>query len=178
VAVVSQRVVYESPWLVVVEKEVELGPPRGRETFWSARTRYDYSAVVAVTEDGRVPLVRQFRPAVEETLLELPSGGVEPGEEPEAAVRRELLEETGCEAGELLPLGSLVVDSGRLETRQWGFFAPAVRVVDEAPRPEEPLELVFVAAAELGPLVARGELAMATHLAVLAVAAARGLVSL
>ena len=142
------------------------------------RTRYDYTAVLAVTEDGRVPLVRQFRPAVEETLLELPSGGVEPGEEPEAAIRRELLEETGCEAGEVVSLGAVAVDSGRLQTRQWGFFAPEVLVVSDAPQADEPLEVSFVPVGELGRLVARGEIAMATHLAVIAVAAARGLVAL
>ena len=64
-------------------------------------------------------------------MLELPSGAIEPGEAPEAAARRELLEETGCEAGELVSLGQFHVDSGRLETQQWAFFAPDVRIVDE-----------------------------------------------
>jgi ADP-ribose pyrophosphatase len=178
VRILGRRIEYSSPWLEVVVKDVDVGPPRGQEEFFAARTRGDYAAILAVTDDGRVPLVRQFRPAVEATMLELPSGNVEPGEEPADAIRRELLEETGCEAGELVLLGLLEVDSGRLETRQWAFFAPAVRQVRDGPHTDEPLTLEFVPAAALGGLVARGEITMANHLAVISIAASRGLVRL
>ena len=165
-------------WLEVVVQEVELPEPRGRERFWSVRPTYDYAAILAVTTDGRVPLVRQFRPAVDAEVLELPSGSVEPGEQPDAAVRRELLEETGCEAADLVPLGALLVDSGRLEARQWGFFASDVRVVREGPDTDEQLELLFVPVGELRGLVERGELMVAPHLAIVAAAAARRLIAL
>jgi ADP-ribose pyrophosphatase len=55
-------------------------------------------AVVALTDDGRVVLVRQFRPGPGKELLELPGGLVEPEESVEAAALRELLEETGYRA--------------------------------------------------------------------------------
>ena len=172
--ILERRVEYASPWLEVVAKEVELGPPRGRETFWAVRTN-EYVAALAVTTDGLVPLVRQFRPAVEEELLELPSGGVEPGEPPEDAIRRELLEETGCEADEIVPLGRLSTDSGRMETRQWAYFAPAVRRVRDAPTGDEQLELSFVDPTELRRLIVAGELANAIHLGIVALALLRGL---
>jgi ADP-ribose pyrophosphatase len=158
----------------VVSKVVDLGPPRGRERFWSVRTAYDYAAVLAVTEDGRVPLVRQFRPAVEEHVLELPSGAVDEGERPEDAIRRELLEETGCQAGELVALGSFFTDTGRMETRQWGFYAPGVRVVRDGPETDEPLELLFVPIGDLRGLVTRGELRICPHLAILGAALLQG----
>ncbi len=55
-------------------------------------------------EDGSVLLIRNYRPAVEETLIELPAGTLEPPEPPIETARRELREETGygCEALELL----------------------------------------------------------------------------
>jgi len=172
--IVERRVEYRSPWLEVVAKEVELGPPRGRETFWAVRT-HEYVAVLAVTTEGLIPLVRQFRPAVEEELLELPSGSVDPGESAEEAGRRELLEETGCEAGELVFLGRLTTDSGRMETRQWAYFAPEVRRVREAPQGDEELELSFVEPGELRRLIADGELVQAIHLGIVGAAIVRGL---
>ena len=172
--ILGRRVEYASPWLEVVAKEVELGPPRGRETFWAVRT-HEYAAVLAITTDGLIPLVRQFRPAVEAEVLELPSGTVEPGESPEAATRRELLEETGCEAGELVPLGCLTADSGRMETQQWAYFAPDVRRVNDGPTGEEELELLFVDRDELRRLIVDGELVQAIHLGIVGLALVRGL---
>jgi ADP-ribose pyrophosphatase len=171
--IVARRSVYACPWLEVVEKDVVLAPPRGRETFWSVKTGV-YVAVLAVTEDGRVPLVRQFRPAVESPVLELPSGGVEADETPEQAIRRELLEETGCEAAELRLVGEFHTDSGRMQTRQWAFFAPSVRVVRDGPVGDEQLELLFVGRGDLGGLIADGSFRMAPHLAVVAAAVAAG----
>ena len=60
--------------------------------------RADSVAVVAVDDDGRLLLVRQFREAAGRELVELPAGTVDAGEEPLATARRELEEETGLRA--------------------------------------------------------------------------------
>lgn len=172
-AVGERRVEYRNPWLEVVAKEVDLGPPRGVETFWSVRTG-EYAAVLAVTEDGSIPLVRVYRPALERWVLELPSGGVEPGEDPEAAIRRELLEETGVEAQAVRLAGCLHTDSGRMETKQWAFLAEGARVVRDGPVGDEPLELVWTDRAGLRALVREGEFAMSVHLGVVACALLAG----
>ena len=87
----------ETPWFEMVEKVV------GDKSLlhYSISTR-DYLSVFAVTPDGRFPLVRQFRPAVEMITLELPGGHVEADETPEQAARKELREETGFIADELI----------------------------------------------------------------------------
>jgi ADP-ribose pyrophosphatase len=172
--ILRREVEYSCPWLEIIAKRVKLDPPRGEETFYSVRTTTDYAAICAVTEDGRVPLVRQFRPAVEDSVLELPSGAIDPGEEPEAAIRRELLEETGCEAGEIVTLGVLHTDSGRMETRQWAFFARDVRPGAAEPERHEQLELSFVERSALPKLVATGEFRMAPHVAVVCLALVGG----
>jgi ADP-ribose pyrophosphatase len=175
--ILDRRLAWESPFVRVVEKDVDLGGRRGIETFWSVRTG-GYAAIVAVTPDQRIPLVRQYRPAVETNVLELPSGAIDPGEPPEAAARRELREETGCEAGKLVLLGRLHVDSGRLETRQWAFFTPDARIVDEHPTGDEDLELIFVTPGELEALVLRGEFNLAVHVAMVGLAVLSGRLTL
>ena len=62
-------------------------------------------AVLPLEADGTVWCVRQFRYPFSETLLEIPAGKLEPGEDPESAARRELSEETGLESDDLLYLG-------------------------------------------------------------------------
>ncbi len=175
--ILDRRLAWESPYLRVMEKDVDLGGRRGVETFWSVGT-YGYAAILAVTTDGMIPLVRQFRPAVETMVLELPSGGIDASETPEAAARRELLEETGCQADELVALGQLHVDSGRLETQQWAFFAPSVRMIDESPTGDEELELLFVEPTELMRLVLVGEFNHSLHVATVGLAVFAGLLSL
>jgi 8-oxo-dGTP pyrophosphatase MutT (NUDIX family) len=117
----SKSSVFKTPWFDMVEKVV------GDEAFlhYSIST-LDYLSVFAVTRDGTFPLVRQFRPAVETVTLELPGGHVEADETPEQAARKELREETGFIADELILLGTLSPDTGRLGNRMWCFFAPQV----------------------------------------------------
>ena len=69
--------------------------PSGRVTKREIVEHDDSIAIVAIDGDDNVLLVKQFRKAVEKEVLEIPAGGIEPGEEPVAAVKRELREETG-----------------------------------------------------------------------------------
>lgn len=62
-------------------------------------------AIAALTPENELFFVRQFRYAYNETILELPAGKLEPGEDPFAAMKRELQEETGCLANEFAYLG-------------------------------------------------------------------------
>lgn len=134
------------------------------------RPPYD-GALVALWHGGRILLIRHsYR-----DLLGLPGGGIGRREAPEAAARRELLEEVGCAAGRVELIGRFDMDSGRMQTREYAFFAPDVRVVGEPTGDEPGLEVVFVSARELRTFVQEGHFRMAGHLAVLASAFVRGL---
>lgn len=79
-------------------------------------------AVVAVV-DGKVLLVRQFRPSVGRALLEIPAGKVEPGEDLQIAAARELREEAGLVDAELTMLGSVWTTPGFCDERIHIFLA-------------------------------------------------------
>jgi 8-oxo-dGTP pyrophosphatase MutT (NUDIX family) len=75
---------------------------------WYMLDRPDWVHVVALTPDGRLVLVQQFRPGAGAAVLELPGGIMEPGEaDPVEAARREFREETGFDAAEFAPVSSL-----------------------------------------------------------------------
>jgi ADP-ribose pyrophosphatase len=79
--------------------------PDGRTSDWDILRGGRTVATVAITTDDEVVLVRQFRPGPARILLELPGGNVAEDEEVLAACGRELLEETGYEAGTLTLVG-------------------------------------------------------------------------
>jgi ADP-ribose pyrophosphatase len=63
------------------------------------------SAIVPLTDEGNVILVRQYRYPFAQVMLEIPAGKLDPGEDPLVCAKRELTEETGYEAEEIVPLG-------------------------------------------------------------------------
>lgn len=69
--------------------------PSGRETTREIVEHSDCVAIIAVDESDNVLLVNQYRQAVGKELLEIPAGGIDPNEDPQTAVRREMQEETG-----------------------------------------------------------------------------------
>jgi len=69
--------------------------PDGKEADFYVKREGPAAAVLALTKDKKVILVKQYRPGPEEILLELPGGYVDPNEKPEVTTERELLEETG-----------------------------------------------------------------------------------
>ncbi len=172
--ILEERTAYSLPWFDVVGKVVKLPGTDDAQTYWGLRAA-DCVSVVALTHDGRIPLVRQFRPVVEQTVLELPSGHIEPGERPEDAAIRELREETGHTTQEIHLMGQLIADSGRLEYSQWCYFAVAVAMPSGASWRAEPgVEVVFYTPAQLHEMLRRGGLKHAQHVAALALAIAQG----
>src|SRR3974377_2149127 len=117
----ARRTTKISPWVEIIEREVEFTPGAVAELY-HAVGQQDYIAIVARTPDGRIPIVRQYRPALEGYTWELPAGMVEIGEDPAGRRRRELMEETGYQARRLYALGTYGPCSARLSNRIHSFF--------------------------------------------------------
>jgi ADP-ribose pyrophosphatase len=162
------EVAFATPWFEILGKTMR----PGEEPYYSLRLP-DYVSVVALTGEQRVLIVRQYRPAVERDTLELPSGLVDPGETPEEAARREVLEETGYEGGEWRVLGAMEPDTGRLGNRIWSCVAKGVRRV-EGCAPEEGIAVETWSLDELAQAMADGRFRMALHVAVVMMAVLKG----
>jgi ADP-ribose pyrophosphatase len=137
---------YRNPWCAFRVDEVEI--PGGAQIEYGVLESGGFAAVVPVTDRGDVVLVRQWRQPLGAFTLELPSGGVDAGEKPEVAARRELFEETGYRAEGLEHLASVHTSPGRSTEVCHLFRCAAVRD-ERGPRPE-PTEFIRVVELPLG----------------------------
>ena len=125
---------------------------------------------VAPVDAGDVLLVRQYRKAVEEALLEVPAGGMEEGERPEDAVVRELQEETGHTADTLQHLQSFYMSPGYCTEEMHAFLATDLRPAVLAPDFDEDIQVVRVPVSQVRDLLKSGRIRDAKSIACLLLA--------
>ncbi len=153
---ISSERLLENPYFTVRSDKLLLPDGAVKDPYYVIE-RPDAAIVFPVTKNGNVVLVRQYRPPLEKMELGLPAGLVEPGEDPEAAARRELSEETGFSGGEWEELGALASSPSLKDNWAHLFLARGVeRNSDQDPDEFERLELVEVPLAELPQLVYSG----------------------
>ena len=83
-----------------------------------------YSVVFALTTDGDVVLVRQYKHGIGQVILELPAGGIDPGEDPAVCAARELAEETGYVGDPPEAIGSFATNPTGSTARFHLFYYP------------------------------------------------------
>lgn len=134
-------------------------PRTGQEHDFYILESQDWINVIPLTPDEQVVMVKQYRHGTREITLEIPGGLVDAGDTPADAARRELLEETGYEAKEVLFLGSACPQPAILNNRSITYLARDVRKV-QAPQLDdtEDIEIVLVPLSEIPNLIRKGEI--------------------
>lgn len=99
------------------------------------------AGIIALTQDGKVVIARQFRCGPEEIMDEIPGGLVDPGETPEQAAKRELIEEAGFEAGEVEYLGKAHVNAWDNMVHHYFLAKNCFRVSSNNPEEYEEIEV-------------------------------------
>jgi 8-oxo-dGTP pyrophosphatase MutT (NUDIX family) len=118
----------------------------------------DWCNVVALTPDGRVVLVWQYRFGTDSLSLEIPGGMIDPGESPEQAARRELREETGYEADSIELLLASEPNPAVQNNRCFSFLARGARKTQATGfDAQEELETTLLPATRVGELLDSGE---------------------
>lgn len=126
--------------VVRVSYPTRAGTPRTREV-----VRHPGAVVILpIVDDEHVCLIRNYRVSVDQTLIELPAGTLEPGEPPAETARRELIEETGYRAERLEHLHSFFAAPGILDERMHLYVATGLTLGPTAREPGEEIDNLVV----------------------------------
>jgi ADP-ribose pyrophosphatase len=150
-----------------------LAQPDGRRHLREIVEHKPGAAAVAVDDQGQVLLVRQLRPAVGASILELPAGLIDPGEQPIDCARRELQEETGYRARTLVPLVAFYTSPGFTDELIHIFVAIDLEAGAVAHDEEEDIQLVRLPLADAIAQVMHAEISDAKTVSGLLAYAAR-----
>jgi ADP-ribose pyrophosphatase len=151
---VSSERGFDGAWVHVRVDRVRL--PSGRVTTRETVEHPGSVAIVGVTTDGQVLLLRQHHHPIGRALLGIPAGALEPGEPPEMCARRELEEETGYRAGPLTRLASYFTSPGYTDELMTIYLAVDCEPTGGTTDPDELIHVHPVPLAEIPALVDPG----------------------
>jgi ADP-ribose pyrophosphatase len=153
---ISSKPIYDGKIIKVKVDTVEL--PNGRTATREIVNHMGAVAVMAVTEDNRMVVVRQFRKPLERELVEIPAGKLEPGENPEACAVRELAEETGYTAETMKLVASFYTSPGFADEIVHLYRAEGLKTGQAQPDEDEFVELLHISLEEAKQMIQSGEI--------------------
>ena len=165
--IVESEIVIETPHLRLRRDEIEL-PGGKRIGPYYIRESRGFTVIFAITPDERVVLVRQYKHGVAASVLELPAGAIDPGEDPEVCARRELAEETGyvSDAPTLEHAGTFIYDPTSSTARFFLYIARNVCPLQAQNLDDtEEIDVSLVTFDEVRAYVRDGTIEVGTHIA-------------
>jgi len=166
-AVRESEIVIETPHMRLRRDQIEL-PDGKRIGDYYVRESRGFAIVFALTPDERVVLVRQYKHGIAETLVELPAGAIDAGENPSDCAIRELREETGfvCDPHNLELAGSFVYDPTSSTTRYYLYIARDIRATGVQDLDDtESIAIEYASLDELRRFVRDGTIRVGAHVA-------------
>lgn len=125
----------------------------------------DWVNAIALTEDNRVVIIRQYRHAAEDVFLEIPGGCIDPGETPEEAVKRELLEETGYSFDSIEPLATVYANPSTAGNQTHSYLLTGGKKVQEQHLDgREEIEVMLVSIDQFKELLLQNKFRQALHI--------------
>lgn len=152
----SSEVIYRGVISTVVLDQVRL--PNGAAAAREVVRHPKGVAVLALDGEDRAVLVTQYRYPLGKTLLEIPAGKLDPGEDPRVGALRELSEEAGVEPEELIGLGSIYVSPGFCDEEIYLYLARGLKQGDCHPDEDEFLDVSWMPLDQLTDQVMTGEI--------------------
>ncbi len=175
--IVSERVLARGHAFSFVELQVR--SPDGAYTNQIVR-HPGAVTILALTSDPepRVVFVENYRASVDRRVLELPAGKLDEGEDPSRCAHRELIEETGYEAGRIERLGEVLTSPGLTDERMYLFLAQDLRQVGARPEDDEDLIVRSIPVDSCLDMARRGEIEDAKSALTILLAHAQGKLAL
>lgn len=162
--ILKSEYLYKQPWLTIRKESCELPNGKVHEAYYVLEYP-TWVSCFALTEDGKVLLVRQYRHGLEVISTELPGGVVDQGETPETAVRRELKEETGYEFSSIEFLGKIAPNPATSNNYMHMYLARGGKKTGEQSLDEtEDVEVLIRSIDELKDLVRNNGIVQALHM--------------
>lgn len=143
----------------VVELRVDrVRLPNGKESTREIVVHRGAVAMVPLLDTDRIVMVRQFRVAAGEVLLEIPAGTLEPSESPDACAPRELIEETGYKPGKLTLMFKSYLAPGYSSEMLYTYLAEDLAKAEAEKDADEFIELVEVSIDQAVDMIRTGEI--------------------
>ncbi len=156
--VLKSEYLFRRPWLTVRRDCVELPDGRQNPEFYVLEYP-DWVNVIAITEDGKFVMERQYRHGLGKTCFEIPAGVIEEGEDPLDAAKRELMEETGYGEGKWRKIMTVSGNSSTTDNLSHCYVAEGVRKISgQHLDSTEDLEIVLLDTAQVKDLMVNDQI--------------------
>jgi len=159
----SSEYIHKGPWATLRSDKCEMPDGRVVEQYYVLEYP-NWVNAVALTEDNKVLMVRQYRHAAQIVSLEIPGGVIDGDESPEHAIKRELLEETGYQFDDIEPLCVVYANPSTANNHTYAFLARGGKKVQGQSLDEhEEIVVEEYTIAEIQKLLADNEIKQALH---------------
>ena len=169
---VSREEIYKGKVIHVVKDEVELDD--GNRAFREVVLHHG-GVCIALKQGDAYFMVSQYRYSLGKEMLEFPAGKIEKGEDPDEAILREVVEETGYETKGIRKLGSIIPTCGYCTERIHLYYAQASDFVGQHFDPDERIELKKYTYAQISEMIQNGTIDDAKTIALMFFIKAEGL---